>query len=79
MFAAGVSCLASVALLVDDTPVGAFTVGAAESDVVDEEELRMLQEVAANISSALQYLQKGNTVRLLSYRAFKLGTRCGRR
>jgi diguanylate cyclase (GGDEF)-like protein len=66
-FAAGVSCLASVALLVDDTPVGAFTVGVAESDVVDEEELRMLQEVAANISFALQYLQKENTVRLLSY------------
>ena len=67
MFAAGVSCLASVALIVDDTPVGAFTVGAVECDAVDEEELRMLEEVAANVSFALQYLQKENTVRLLSY------------
>jgi diguanylate cyclase (GGDEF)-like protein len=67
MFAAGVNCLASVSLLVDDTPVGAFTVGAAECDAVDAEEIRMLQEVAANISFALQYLQKENAVRLLSY------------
>jgi diguanylate cyclase (GGDEF)-like protein len=67
MLSAGVNCLASVALLVDDTPVGAFTVGAVECDAVDEEELRMLQEVAANISFALQYLQKENAVRLLSY------------
>ncbi|MFL6603949.1 MAG: EAL domain-containing protein [Steroidobacteraceae bacterium] len=67
MFAAEVNCLASVALLVDDTPVGAFTVGAVECDAVDEEELQMLQEVAANVSFALQYLHQENAVWLLSY------------
>src|SRR5437879_3626758 len=42
--------VASLPLLVDNTPVGAFTVAATESDAVGDEELRMLQEVASNLS-----------------------------
>ena len=34
---------------------------------VSEEELRLLQEVAANLSFALQYLEKQDAVRFLSY------------
>lgn len=59
--------IASLPLLVDDTPIGAFTVGARECAAVSEEELRMLQEVASNLSFALQYLHKEDAVRFLSY------------
>jgi len=62
-----VASLASLPLLVDDTPVGAFTVAATESDAVSDEELRMLQEVASNLSFALQYSHKEDAVRFLSY------------
>jgi diguanylate cyclase (GGDEF)-like protein len=61
------NCLASIPLLVDDTPVGAFTVGSTEPCGVSEEEVRMLREVASNLSFALQYLHKEDAVRFLSY------------
>jgi diguanylate cyclase (GGDEF)-like protein len=63
----GIRSLASIPLLIDDTPVGAFTVGSGEAGMFGEEEVRMLQEVAANLSFALQYLYKEDTVRFLSY------------
>ena len=59
--------MVSIPLLIEDTPVGAFTVGASEPGMFSEEEVRMLQEVAANLSFALQYLYKEDTVRFLSY------------
>jgi diguanylate cyclase (GGDEF)-like protein len=67
LFDLRVNCLVSIPLLVDETPIGAFTVGAAENCQVSEEELRMLREVASNLSFALQYLHKEDTVRFLSY------------
>ena len=54
-------------MLVDETPIGAFTVGSSESCAVSEDELRMLREVAANLSFALQFLHKEDAVRFLSY------------
>ncbi|MGH8294877.1 MAG: EAL domain-containing response regulator [Steroidobacteraceae bacterium] len=63
----GIRCLASIPLLIDGTPVGTFTVGGAEPGLFGEEEVRMLQEVAANLSFALQYLHKEDAVRFLSY------------
>ncbi len=65
--ALGIRSIASIPLLIDDTPVGTFTVGGGETGVFGEEELRMLQEVGANLSFALQYLYKEDTVRFLSY------------
>jgi len=62
-----VNCLVSIPLLIDDTPIGAFTVGSSDSCAVSEEELRMLREVASNLSFALQFLHKEDTVRFLSY------------
>ena len=62
-----IRCLASIPLLIDGTPVGAFTVGGGEAGTFGEEEVRMLQEVAANLSFALQYLHKEDAVRFLSY------------
>ncbi|MGH8316451.1 MAG: EAL domain-containing response regulator [Steroidobacteraceae bacterium] len=63
----GIRSMASIPLLVDDTPVGAFTVGSGEARMFSEEEVRMLQEVTANLSFALQYLYKEDAVRFLSY------------
>ncbi|MGH8170157.1 MAG: putative bifunctional diguanylate cyclase/phosphodiesterase, partial [Steroidobacteraceae bacterium] len=65
--ALGIRSIASIPLLIDDTPVGTFTVGGGETGIFGEEELRMLQEVGANLSFALQYLYKEDTVRFLSY------------
>jgi diguanylate cyclase (GGDEF)-like protein len=65
--ALSLSSVASLPLLVDETPIGAFTVGATECSAVSDEELRMLQEVASNLSFALQYLHKEDAVRFLSY------------
>ena len=67
LFAQHIHCVVAIPLLVDDTPVGAFTVTANEVCAVSEEELRMLREVAANLSFALQYLHKEDAVRFLSY------------
>ncbi|MDB6088309.1 MAG: hypothetical protein JWN85_1093 [Gammaproteobacteria bacterium] len=67
LFSLQINCVASIPLLVDDTPVGVFTLGAADPCAVSEEELCMLSEVAANLSFALQYLHKEDAVRFLSY------------
>ena len=67
MFNIHVNCLAAIPLLVDDTPVGAFTVGSTDTGASSEEELRMLREVASNLSFALQYLHKQDAVHFLSY------------
>ena len=65
--ALAIRSIASIPLLIDDTPVGTFTVGSGESGLFGEDEVHMLQEVAANLAFALQYLYKEDTVRFLSY------------
>ena len=67
LFADQVHCVVAIPLLIEDTPVGAFTVTANEVCAVSEDELRMLREVASNLSFALQYLHKEDAVRFLSY------------
>ncbi len=64
---AGIHCLACLPLRVDDTPVGAFLVGALEPGLIGDEELLLLQEVSANLSFALQYLDKRNAAHFLVY------------
>src|SRR5262249_11553780 len=49
------------------TTIGALMFGAAPGTSMSEEELRLLKEVAANLSFALQYLEKQDAVRFLSY------------
>jgi diguanylate cyclase (GGDEF)-like protein len=63
----GVRSFACLPLNIDATPVGAFFFGAATQFVVGDDELRLLAEVAANLSFALQYLEKQDAVRFLSY------------
>jgi diguanylate cyclase (GGDEF)-like protein len=67
LFSFHINCIVSLPLLVDETPVGALTIGAEGACTVTEEEMGMLREVASNLSFALQYLHKEDTVRFLSY------------
>lgn len=67
LIAAGIRSLACLPLLVDGTPVGSFLCGAVASGVMGPEEILLLEEVASNLSFALQYLDKQDAVRFLSY------------
>jgi diguanylate cyclase (GGDEF)-like protein len=67
LIAAGIRSMACLPLRVDGTPVGSFLCGAATSGVIGPEEVLLLEEVASNLSFALQYLDKQDAVRFLSY------------
>ena len=67
LISAGVRSLACLPLRVDDTPVGSFLCGAGTTGAIGPEEMLLLEEVAANLSFALQYLNKQDAVRFLSY------------
>ncbi|HZO21298.1 MAG TPA: diguanylate cyclase, partial [Steroidobacteraceae bacterium] len=54
-------------LEVDGTPVGVLILTAPDTETVTNDELRLLGEVAANLSFALQYFEKENAVQFLSY------------
>ncbi len=54
-------------LIVDGTPVGALMLTSFDVGAVGDEESRMLRELVANLSFALQYLHKEDEVRFLSY------------
>ncbi|MGA2842008.1 MAG: EAL domain-containing protein [Steroidobacteraceae bacterium] len=57
----------AIPLIVDHTVVGAITLCTAVEGQLDQRELQLLQEVAANVSFALQYLARQTTVHFLSY------------
>jgi diguanylate cyclase (GGDEF)-like protein len=67
MVAAGVRSLACLPLRIDGTPVGSFLCGTMAIDGIGPEEILLLEEVAANLSFALQYLDKQDAVQFLSY------------
>jgi diguanylate cyclase (GGDEF)-like protein len=54
-------------LCVDGTAVGALTLTAKDRNAISAEELNLLEEVAANLSFALQYFEKESAVQFLSY------------
>ncbi|MBW4053396.1 MAG: EAL domain-containing protein [Proteobacteria bacterium] len=54
-------------IFLDQTPVGVFVVEASDAGTLAHEELGMLREVAANLSFALQYLQKDTRLKFLSH------------
>jgi PAS domain S-box-containing protein/diguanylate cyclase (GGDEF)-like protein len=64
---AGFRSIVAFPLLVDRTPVGALVLTSYDTGAVGDEELRMLRELVANLSFALQYLHKEDEVRFLSY------------
>jgi diguanylate cyclase (GGDEF)-like protein len=67
LIAAGVRSLACLPLRVDDTPVGSILCGTSTTGAIGQEELLLLEEVAGNLSFALQYLDKRDAVQFLSY------------
>jgi diguanylate cyclase (GGDEF)-like protein len=67
LLAAGVRTLACLPLRVDNTPVGAFLCGTRTIGAIGQEEMLLLEEVASNLSFGLQYLEKREAVRFLSY------------
>jgi diguanylate cyclase (GGDEF)-like protein len=67
LMAVGIRSLACLPLRVDQTPVGAFSVGAVEAGLMGPDERQLLHEVAANLSFALQYLDKQDAVNFLNF------------
>ncbi|MFZ1099880.1 MAG: diguanylate cyclase, partial [Steroidobacteraceae bacterium] len=67
LLASGVRSLAVLPLRVDNTPVGAFLCGTRAPASISQEEMLLLEEVASNLSFALQYLDKQEAVHFLSY------------
>jgi diguanylate cyclase (GGDEF)-like protein len=59
--------MVALPLAIDTTVIGVFAVCCKEPGPVNDEEMRMLREVAANVAFVLQYLQRDSKVRLLSY------------
>jgi diguanylate cyclase (GGDEF)-like protein/PAS domain S-box-containing protein len=64
---AGFRSVVAYPLLVDRTPVGALLLTSYDVGAVGDEESRMLRELVANLSFALQYMHKEDEVRFLSY------------
>jgi diguanylate cyclase (GGDEF)-like protein len=54
-------------LSLEKTTIGVLMLTALDAGAVSDEELQMLGEVAANLSFAMQYLQKDSAVQFLSY------------
>src|SRR6185437_10743059 len=67
MLAKGIRSLACLPLRVDQTPVGVFMVCTVEAGLMGPEERQLLNEVAANLSFALQYLDKQDAVHFLNF------------
>jgi diguanylate cyclase (GGDEF)-like protein len=63
----GLHSTVALPLLVDKTTIGVLLLAAREPGVISDEELRMLREVAGNLSFALQYFQQDTKVRFLSH------------
>jgi diguanylate cyclase (GGDEF)-like protein len=63
---AGLRSLVALPLIVGGVRVAALTLGSRETHVVSDEELRLLQDVAANMSFALRYLQQEDKAQYLT-------------
>jgi diguanylate cyclase (GGDEF)-like protein len=63
----GLLSVVALPLLVDSTAIAVLVLTARDSDVLGEEELHMLREVAGNLSFGLQYLQRDTRARFLSH------------
>ncbi len=67
MLHAGLLSVVALPLVVDGSVIALLVLTARDSDVVSEEEIVMLREVAGSLSFGLQYLQRDTTVRFLSH------------
>jgi diguanylate cyclase (GGDEF)-like protein len=65
--ALGFRAAAALPLLIDGTAIGAISLFSNQRDVFDAAEVDVLLELTANLSFALQYLEKDEAVHFLSY------------
>jgi diguanylate cyclase (GGDEF)-like protein/PAS domain S-box-containing protein len=65
--ASTVCAAVALPLVVDGTVVGSLALGAGAAGLLDDRELQLLQELAANVSFALQYLERQHAIHHLSY------------
>ena len=63
----GFHSVVALPLTVDGARIGVLTFASRESDMLSDEELRLLQDMIANLSFALQYRQKESAVQYLAY------------
>jgi len=63
----GVNSIAALPLVVGDRAVGALSLYAADAGFFDDEELRLLKELAGDISFALDHIEKAEKVRYLAF------------
>ena|GEM_PF-369952 len=63
----GFRSVVSLPLLVDDAVVGVLVLYAQEADFFDEDELKLLNELAGDISFGLQYIEKEEKLDYLAY------------
>jgi len=63
----GFHATVALPLLVDGTAVGALQLHSRDTEVFTDEELKLLRQLAGNISFALQYLKSQDTVEFLEY------------
>ena len=67
LLAAGFRSLVALPLIVDGARIGVLSLASRSADLLSTDEIRLLQEVTANLSFALQYRQKEDTVQFLAY------------
>jgi diguanylate cyclase (GGDEF)-like protein len=63
----GFHSVVALPFTVDGARIGVLSLASRESDLLSDEELRLLQGMIANLSFALQYRQKETTVQYLAY------------
>ena len=63
----GINSLAVIPLIVGDDAIGVLALYAAEVDVFDNEEMRLLLELAGDISFALGHIEKAEKLEYLAY------------
>jgi diguanylate cyclase (GGDEF)-like protein len=66
LLGAGLRSLVSLPLAAGAVRVGALTLGSREAHVASDEELRLLQDIAANMSFALRYLEQEDAAQYLT-------------
>jgi diguanylate cyclase (GGDEF)-like protein len=67
LLARGFHSVVALPLTVDGARIGVLSLASRESDLMSDEELRVLQDMITNLSFALQYRQKETTVQYLAY------------
>jgi diguanylate cyclase len=63
----GIKSLAVIPLVVDGAAAGVLALYASETGFFDDEEMKLLQELAGDISFAIDHIEKGERIEYLAY------------